>query len=80
MTKISVTITQTGMSAMRRIGATGGMATVSLLHLHLLTWLTQSDLKPRLSHQAVMDGLRSKEKSAIRTGQKAQDISKDITV
>ena len=50
------------------------------LHLHLLTWLSQSDLKPRLSHQAVMDGLRSKEKSAIRTGQKAQDISKDITV
>ena len=80
MTTISVTITRTGMSAMRRICSTGGMATVSLLHLHLLTWLTQSDLKPRLSHQAVMDGLRSKEKSAIRTGQKAQDISKDITV
>ena len=80
MTTISVTITQTGMSAMRRICSTGDMATVSPLHLHLLTWLTQLDLKPRLSHQAVMDGLRSKEKSAIQTGQKAQDISKDITV
>ena len=40
-----------------------GMATVSLLHLHLLTWLTQSDLKPRLSHQAVMDGLEIKGRS-----------------
>lgn len=79
MIMISVTIIPTGMSARQKTCSTVDVVIASHLLLHSLIWQMLSDMKPRLSPPVDMDGPRSKEKSAIQTGQKALEILNGIT-